>query len=173
MADQLGNGRSFRTLNVLDDFNREGLGIEVDFSLPASARDPLPATDHPVAWKARTAFAWTTARNIPPVHLLSGQRNVVSKFNTSSQASHSRTLILSATIERSGMSGWIRQFLKQLRRHRSKPHVGSGLTTTTGPIWLWAACHARNETRRIILPKNPVKKGGITRAGLRAMAAWP
>ena len=35
MADQLADGRSFRTLNVLDDFNREGLGIEVDFSLPA------------------------------------------------------------------------------------------------------------------------------------------
>ena len=36
MADQLGDGRSFRTLNVLDDFNREGLAIEVDFSLPAA-----------------------------------------------------------------------------------------------------------------------------------------
>lgn len=35
MADQLGDGRQFRLLNVLDDFNREGLGIEVDFSLPA------------------------------------------------------------------------------------------------------------------------------------------
>ena len=35
MADQLGDGRAFRLLNVLDDFNREGLGIEVDFSLPA------------------------------------------------------------------------------------------------------------------------------------------
>ena len=35
MANQLGDGRSFRLLNVLDDFNREGLGIEVDFSLPA------------------------------------------------------------------------------------------------------------------------------------------
>lgn len=35
MADQLACGRSFRTLNVLDDFNREGPGIEVDFSLPA------------------------------------------------------------------------------------------------------------------------------------------
>ncbi len=35
MVDQLADGRSFRTLNVLDDFNREGLGIEVDFSLPA------------------------------------------------------------------------------------------------------------------------------------------
>lgn len=35
MADQLADGQSFRTLNVLDDFNREGLGIEVDVSLPA------------------------------------------------------------------------------------------------------------------------------------------
>ena len=35
MADRLGDGRAFRLLNVLDDFNREGLGIEVDFSIPA------------------------------------------------------------------------------------------------------------------------------------------
>jgi putative transposase len=31
----LSDGRSFRTFNVIDDFNREGLGIEVDLSLPA------------------------------------------------------------------------------------------------------------------------------------------
>jgi len=35
MADQLADGRSIRTLNVLDNFNREGLGIQVDFALPA------------------------------------------------------------------------------------------------------------------------------------------
>ena len=35
MSDCLENGRSFRTLNVLDDFNREALWIEVDWSLPA------------------------------------------------------------------------------------------------------------------------------------------
>ena len=35
LADRSGDGRAFRLLNVLDDFNREGLGIEVDFSLPA------------------------------------------------------------------------------------------------------------------------------------------
>ncbi len=35
MSDQLTDGRSFRALNVLDDFNREGLAIEVDISLPA------------------------------------------------------------------------------------------------------------------------------------------
>ena len=36
MADRLEDMRQFRLLNVVDDFNREGLGIEVDFSLPAT-----------------------------------------------------------------------------------------------------------------------------------------
>ena len=35
MHDQLSDGRSFRLLNVIDDFNREALGIEIDFSLPS------------------------------------------------------------------------------------------------------------------------------------------
>lgn len=36
MHDQLSDGHSFRLFNVLDDFNREGLGIEADLSLPAA-----------------------------------------------------------------------------------------------------------------------------------------
>jgi putative transposase len=35
MSDSLESGRAFRTLNVIDDFNREALWIEVDTSLPA------------------------------------------------------------------------------------------------------------------------------------------
>ncbi len=35
MHDQLGDGRSYRLFNVIDDCNREGLCIEADFSLPA------------------------------------------------------------------------------------------------------------------------------------------
>ena len=35
MSDSLTDGRSYRTLNVIDDFNREGLAIEVDHSLPS------------------------------------------------------------------------------------------------------------------------------------------
>jgi putative transposase len=36
MHDALGDGRSFRLFNVLDDFNREGLAIEADLSLPSA-----------------------------------------------------------------------------------------------------------------------------------------
>lgn len=35
MSDALSDGRKFRVLNVIDDFNRESLAIEVDTSLPA------------------------------------------------------------------------------------------------------------------------------------------
>ncbi len=35
MSDSLSNGRVLRTLNVIDDYNREALWIEVDTSLPA------------------------------------------------------------------------------------------------------------------------------------------
>ena len=35
MHDQLADGRSFRVLNVLDDYNRQGLGMEIDLSLPS------------------------------------------------------------------------------------------------------------------------------------------
>ena len=35
MSDTLEYCKTFRTFNVLDDYNREGLGIEVDFSLPS------------------------------------------------------------------------------------------------------------------------------------------
>lgn len=36
MSDALKTGKRFRTLNVIDDCNREGIGIEASFSLPAT-----------------------------------------------------------------------------------------------------------------------------------------
>lgn len=35
MHDQLQDGRGDRLFNVIDDFNREALGIEANFSLPS------------------------------------------------------------------------------------------------------------------------------------------
>ncbi len=54
MADQLADGRKFRTLNVLDDFNREGLGIEVDFSLQ-SVR-VIRSLDRIIEWRGKPKF---------------------------------------------------------------------------------------------------------------------
>ena len=49
MHDQLADGRSFRAFNVIDDYNREGLGIEIDFSLPAPR--VIRALDRIIEWR--------------------------------------------------------------------------------------------------------------------------
>lgn len=36
MSDSLYSGRRFRTFNVIDDYNRESLAIEIDHSLPTA-----------------------------------------------------------------------------------------------------------------------------------------
>ena len=51
MHDNLGDGRQYRLFNVLDDFNREGLGIEVDLSLP-SARVIRPL-EQIIEWRGK------------------------------------------------------------------------------------------------------------------------
>ena len=51
MHDKLADGRSFRTFNVLDDFNREGLGIEVDFSLPSGR--VIRALEQIIQWRGK------------------------------------------------------------------------------------------------------------------------
>ncbi|SLJ84270.1 truncated transposase OrfB [Psychrobacter sp. DAB_AL43B] len=35
MHDALTDGRAFRLFNVIDDYNRAALTVEIDFSLPA------------------------------------------------------------------------------------------------------------------------------------------
>lgn len=51
MHDQLSDGRSFRTFNVIDDYNREGLCIEVDFSLPSER--VIRALDQVIEWRGK------------------------------------------------------------------------------------------------------------------------
>lgn len=62
MHDQLEDGRSYRLLNVLDDFNREGLAIEVDLSLPSER--VIRALDQIIEWRGKPRHCdATTARN--------------------------------------------------------------------------------------------------------------
>jgi len=75
--DTLADGRNFRTLNVVDDFSREALAIEVDTSLPglrvARVLDRLATTrglpamitvDNGPEFTSRALDAWAYARGV-------------------------------------------------------------------------------------------------------------
>ena len=97
MSDSLADGRSFRTFNVLDDYNREGLGIEVDQSLP-SAR-VIRALEHIIEWRgapsaircdngpeylAQTLVDWANERQITLMYIQPGkptQNAYIERFN--------------------------------------------------------------------------------------------
>ena len=51
MSDSLADGRALRTFNVVDDYNREGLGIEVDLSLPSTR--VIRSLEHIIEWRGK------------------------------------------------------------------------------------------------------------------------
>jgi len=51
MSDSLVDGRSLRTFNVLDDHNREGLSIEIGFSLPTAR--VIRTLDQVIEWRGK------------------------------------------------------------------------------------------------------------------------
>jgi len=97
MHDQLSDGRSFRLFNVLDDFNREGLGIEVDLSLPAAR--VIRSLDRIIEWRgipsaircdngpeyiSGALLAWAEVRGIRIEHIQPGkpqQNAYVERYN--------------------------------------------------------------------------------------------
>jgi putative transposase len=97
MADQLADGRSIRTLNVLDDFNREGLCIEVDFSLPAErvvrtlnqiiewrGQPQAIRVDNGPEYVSGTLMAWAHKRNIRLEYIQPGkpqQNAYIERYN--------------------------------------------------------------------------------------------
>lgn len=97
MHDQLSDGRSYRLFNVIDDFNREGLGIEVDLSLPALR--VTRALDQIIEWRGKPAMircdngpeyisgeliAWAERHRITLLHIQPGkpqQNAYVERYN--------------------------------------------------------------------------------------------
>jgi putative transposase len=53
MHDQLSDGRTIRLFNVIDDFNREALAIDVDFSLPALR--VIRSLEQVIEWRGKPA----------------------------------------------------------------------------------------------------------------------
>ena len=135
MHDQLSDGRNYRLLNVIDDFNREGLSIEVDLSLPAERVIRTP--EQVIEWRGKlrsircdNGLPSTSAANWPP-----GQRNRKLRWRLSSQENLSKTLTSNATTELFATTGWLSTYSRVSKRCRITPLVGSGITITNDPIW--------------------------------------
>lgn len=104
MHDQLADGRAFRLFNVLDDDNREGLTIEVDFSLP-SAR-VIRALDQRIAWRGKPlVIRCDNGPEYISQLLPIGPRLRVLPLPISSPASRNRTPMSSATTAPYAMTG--------------------------------------------------------------------
>ena len=107
MHDALSDRRSFRTFNVIDDFNREGLGIEVDLSLPAARI--IRVLERIIEWRG---LPKALCLDNGPEHHQSGYSGSGLKAEESScglysPASLRKTRTLNGSIAPSGMNGSI------------------------------------------------------------------
>ena len=102
MHDQMSDGQSYRLLNIIDDYKREGLAMEVGLSLPASR--VIRTLNRLLEYKLHhKPYAVIMAQNLPVMNFNLGPYKKASALNTYNQASHSKTLILSAITAPSGM----------------------------------------------------------------------
>lgn len=131
MSDGLADGRALRTFNVIDDYNREGLGIEVDMSLPSTRI--IRALEQMIEWRGKPAaircdngpeyisgelLTWAENRRITRLHINRGSRN--------------RMRMLNGLTAQRDMSGSIYTCLRALNRLSSLPPSGFGFITMNG-----------------------------------------
>lgn len=97
MSDALITGKKFRTINVIDDFNRECLGIDIAFSLPATrvtaCLDQLAANqgypdiirvDNGLEYISKHFHSWAKQHEIIIQHIQPGkpaQNAFIERFN--------------------------------------------------------------------------------------------
>ena len=138
MHDQLEDGRSIRLLDVIDDFNREALGIEVDFSLTSHrvirtlvqimawrGKPQVIRCDNGPEYVSATLLNWASCQGIRIEHIQPGkpqQNAYVERFN------------------RMVRYDWLSQYHGLTStRSESTPRNGCGATTMSARAWPWAA----------------------------------
>ena len=136
MADRLADGRAFRLLNALDDFNREGLGIEVNFSLPAER--VIRSLNRIIEWRGKpgtirvdngpeyiseTLRIWAEKQGITIQHIQPGQPSRT-PMSSATTAFAIRLEPMAPSMAHFGMNGWTNTSSKASMRHRIRSRNG-------------------------------------------------
>lgn len=140
MRDCLANGHVIRTLNIIDDYNREALTIEVGVSLPA--KRVIAVLETLIAWRgaplhirtdngpefiSRALESWARMHQIEVIHIQPGkpaQNGYIERFNrTYREEVLDANLFDTLTEAREITAQWIKEY------NTKRPHDAlSGLT---------------------------------------------
>lgn len=137
MADALGSGRRFRIFNVIGEFNREALRIEVDTSLPAarvmralsdlvqvSGASLSIRTDNGQEFIANALAEWAKTHGIEPRHIQPGKPTGnahVERFNKTYRTGVLDCYVFASLAEVRVMTAdWLQ------RCNHQRPHVSLG-----------------------------------------------
>ena len=153
MRDSLLCGRRFRTFNVIDDFNREALAIEVDLSLPSQRITRV--LDQVIAWRgypeklrmdngpeliSTTLAEWAEERDIKLEFIKPGkptQNSYVERFNRTYRDEILNMYVFKTLTEvRELTENWIKEY------NDERPHDSLGDLTP----WEYLAAHQQLET---------------------------
>lgn len=140
MSDALLSGQRFRTFNVLDDFSREILAVEVDTNLPAARI--IRVLDRIAAWRGYPAklrmdngpefisvqlAGWAEQHDVELEFIQPGkptQNSYVERFNRTFRDEILNFYVFSRLSEvRSVVDGWIKEYNEQ------RPHESLGNLT--------------------------------------------
>ena len=139
MSDALWGDRRFRTFNVVDDFNREVLAIEVDFNLPAQrvvrTLDRIAAErgyprklrlDNGPEMLSVTLADWAEQHNVQLEFIKPGrpmQNGFIERFNRSYREAVLHMFVFQSLYEvREQTEKWLKEYNEE-RPHESLGHL--------------------------------------------------
>jgi len=149
MHDSLCNGTPFRTFNVLDDYNREGLSIEVDFSLPAARITRV--LDQIIEWRGK------------PKAIRSDNGSEMRSAEFQNWASRLGIRLLFIQPGKPTQNAYVERFNRTVRHEWLDEHLFNNIdhAQQTATDWLWRYNNVR--------PHSAI--GGITPSQKLALAA--
>ncbi len=131
MHDTLSNGQKFRTFNVLDDYNREGLGIEVDFGLPSERI--IRCLDQIIEWRGKTKM----------IRCDNGSEMCSAVFQTWAEQRGIRVMFIQPG--KPTQNAYVDRFNRTVRHEWLDDHLFDSIeyAQQTATEWLWLYNHER------------------------------